>query len=215
VKLFNANLSPWASRCRIAIYAKGLDITLVDPPGGLGTPEYKKINPTGKVPALELDGKILPESAVICEYLEERFPTPPLLPKDLLERARARLLVRYQDTYAAPSMTVLFGQLNPQTRDGKIVETELGRLSNAFDYLESAIDPGPYAVGKSLTLADCALAPGFFFVARLLPMLGRPNPLEKHPKLAAWWAAAQKDPNVARVHDEQGKAMAARFGGGR
>ncbi len=112
-------------------------------------------------------------------------------------------------------MSALFGQLNPQTRDAKVVETSLGSLGTALDYVESAIDPGPYAVGKSLSLADCALAPGFFFVTRLLPMLGRANPLEKHPKTSAWWAAAQKDPNVARVLDEMGKAMAARFGGGR
>jgi hypothetical protein len=46
-------------------------------------------------------------------------------------------------------------------------------------------------------------------------MLGQANPLEKHPKLAAWWSAIQKDPAVARVLEEMGKAMAARFGGGR
>jgi len=112
-------------------------------------------------------------------------------------------------------MTALFGQLNPQTRDAKVVETSLATLATALDYVESAIDAGPYAVGKSITLADAALAPGFFFISRLLPMLGRANPLEKHPKAAAWWAAVQKDPNVARVLDEMGKAVAARFGAGR
>ncbi len=215
MKLFNANLSPWASRCRIQIYAKRLDVEIVDPPGGLGSPEYKKQNPTGKVPALEADGRVIPESAVICEYLEERFPTPALLPKDLIARARVRLLVRYQDTYGAPPMSQLFGQLNPATRDAKLVERELGNAAKAFDYIESEIDPGPYAVGGALSLADCGLAPGFFFISRLLPMLGQPNPLEKHPKLSAWWTAIQKDAAVARVLDEMGKAMTARFGGGR
>jgi glutathione S-transferase len=80
--------------------------------------------------------------------------------------------------------------------------------------MEAYIDGGPYAVGGAMSIADCTLVPGFFFVTRLLPMLGRANPLEKHPKLGAWWQAVQKDPSVARVLDEMGKAMAARFGGG-
>jgi glutathione S-transferase len=215
MKLYNANLSPFASRCRLQIYAKGIDVPVVDPPAALGTPEYKRVNPTGKVPALDLDGRVIPESSVILEYLEERFPQKPLLPRDPAERARARLLARFGDVYLAQPMSALFGQLNPQTRNAAVVETELGNLAKAFDYLEAYIDGGPYAVGGALTLADCTLVPGFFFITRLLPMLGRANPLEKHPKLAAWWQAVQKDPSAARVLGEMSEAMAARFGGAR
>jgi glutathione S-transferase len=214
MKLYNANLSPWSSRVRLQIYAKGIDVQIVDPPSGLGTPEYKKVNPTGKVPALQVNGSVIPESAVICEYLEERFPEKPLLPRGAEERARVRLLARLNDVYGAPPMSVLFGQLNPKTRDAALVEKELANLTKAFDYMEAYIDGGPYAVGGALSLADCTLVPGFFFITRLLPMFGQANPLEKHPKLAAWWQAVQKDPNAARVIDEMGKAMAARFGGG-
>jgi glutathione S-transferase len=72
MKLYNLDLSPFAARCRIQIHAKGLEIPSEEPPGGLSSDEYKKINPTGKVPELELDdGTVLSESAVICEYLED------------------------------------------------------------------------------------------------------------------------------------------------
>ena len=81
MKLYNVPLSPFAARCRIQIYAKKLPIELVDPPGGLGSESYRRLNPTGKVPALQLDdGFVLPESAVIGEYLEDRFPEPALRP---------------------------------------------------------------------------------------------------------------------------------------
>ncbi len=215
MKLYNANLSPFASRCRLQVYAKGLDVAIVDPPSGTGSPEYKRLNPTGKVPALEIDGRVLPESAVILEYLEERFPQKPLLPGDPAERARARLLSRMADIYLAPPMGALFGQLNPQTRNAAVVETELGNLSKGFDYLEAYIDGGPYAIDGALSLADCTLVPSFFFITRLLPMLGRADPLEKHAKLGKWWEAVQKDPSAARVLQEMGEAMAKRFGGGR
>jgi glutathione S-transferase len=90
MKLYNANLSPFAARCRIQIYAKDLPVTLAEPPGGAGTDAYRAINPTGKVPCLEVDGVVIPESEVICEFLEDRFPQPSLRPADDLE-SRPRL----------------------------------------------------------------------------------------------------------------------------
>ena len=51
MKLYNVYGSPIAARCRIQIYAKELDVEIVEPPGGVSSPEYKAINPTGKVPA--------------------------------------------------------------------------------------------------------------------------------------------------------------------
>ena len=85
MKLYQADLSPFASRVRIQLYAKQLDVPFADPPGGLSSDEYKKINPTGRVPALEVDGTVIPESTVIFEYLEDRFPEPSLQPAEALE----------------------------------------------------------------------------------------------------------------------------------
>src|SRR6266498_1293791 len=55
MKMYNLMLSNFASKSRIAIYEKGLNVEFVDPPGGLGSADYKKVNPLGKVPALVLD----------------------------------------------------------------------------------------------------------------------------------------------------------------
>ena len=75
MKLYEASLSPFAARCRIQIYAKGLSVEIAPPPGGLGSDEFRRVNPIGKVPVLDLGaGVVLPESEVICEYLEDAHP---------------------------------------------------------------------------------------------------------------------------------------------
>jgi glutaredoxin len=93
ITLFDAPRCPYCARVRIALAEKGVEyetveIDLSDRPGWL----YEK-NPLGKVPVLEEDDFILPESHLINEYLEERYPEPALLPADLSARARIRLLI--------------------------------------------------------------------------------------------------------------------------
>ncbi len=89
MKLYNMYLSNFASKSRIAIYEKGAKIDIVPIPGGdLKSPEYLKIYPLGKTPSLDADGAVIGESEVINEFLEDRFPAPPLLPKDPIGRAR-------------------------------------------------------------------------------------------------------------------------------
>jgi glutathione S-transferase len=215
VKLFNADLSPYAARVRIALYAKGLPVEMVSPPGGLGSPEYKRLNPTGKVPALEDGGGVVVESEVINEYLDDRYPTPALRPADPLARARMRALSRFADVYLAPPLTALFGQMNPATRDAKLVAEKLAEVSAKLDQLEALVVAGPYAAGGELSLADCALAPIFFFLTRLMPAVGGPDPLAGRPKLARVGEAIAKHPAAAKVLAEMGAAMAERMGGGR
>ena len=59
------------------------------------SPEHLKRNPYGKIPVVDDDGKVLFESCIINEYLDEKYPNPPLMPKDHWERGRARILVDY------------------------------------------------------------------------------------------------------------------------
>lgn len=208
LKLYSTNISPYASRVRIAIYAKNLPIEIVAPPGGQGSAEFKKWNPTGKVPALEVDGGVIPESEVINEYLEDRFPTPSLRPADPLARARMRTLSRFADLYLARAIRELFGQLDPATRDARFVAEKLAELDTRLDQLEQLIVATPYAAGSELTLADCALCPVFFFLTRLIPAVGGKDPLDARPKLARVGEAVAKHPAVARVLAEQSEAMA-------
>ena len=74
MKMYNLGLSNFAGKCRIVMYEKGLNVEFLDAPGGPNSEDYKKINPTGKIPALETDdGQLIAESEVINEYLEDKY----------------------------------------------------------------------------------------------------------------------------------------------
>ena len=198
---------------RIALYAKNLACELAAAPGGTGSDEFRRLNPTGKVPALDDGGAVIVESEVINEYLDERYPSPPLLPADLVARARVRTLSRFADLYLGPVLSPLFTQLNPQTRDAKLVAEKLAELSVKLDQLEQLLVAEPFAGGKELTLADCTLCPMFFFLTRIVPNLGGANPLEGRPKSARVGEAVAKHPAVAKVIGEMSVAFAERMGG--
>lgn len=207
MKLYDLALSPFSARCRIAIYAKRLDVALEPPPGGLSSTAYKALNPTGRVPALDVDGTVIPESQVICEFLEDRYPYPALRPAEPLARARDRAIARVADLDLVPLLQTLFGQVNPKTRDPAVVEATLGELRPKLDQLERLLGRGPFAEGESLGLADCALFPLFFFATRMLPMLGDKDPLAERSRLARWWEAVQKEDAVAKVDAELQRAL--------
>src|SRR6266404_70295 len=215
MKLYNMNLSNFASKSRIAIYDKGLNIEIAAIPGGdLKSAEYRAIYPLGKTPSLEVDGTIIGESEVINEYLEDKFPNPPLLPKSPEGRARVRIITRVHDLYLEPPLRALFGQMNPKTRDEKVVGEKVTDFKNRLDQLEKIIADGGYATGSDFTLADCALAPTMFFATNLLPAFGA-QPLEGRPRIAAWWTHVQTRPSVKKALGEMGEALAAMQRGGR
>ena len=213
MKLYNSNLSPFASRVRAQIYAKGLSVELVDPPGGPHSPEYANINPMEKIPALDDNGFHLPESATIMDYIEDRFPNPSLRPEDPKARATVRLLARIADLYILGALVPLFAQVNPKTRDEKVTDAALTDLAKALVNAERYLDQGNYAVGGRLSLADCTLAPALFFVEKLGPAFGRSDLFPG--KLKAYWAAIQRDPTIAKVLKEQDVALAQRLGASR
>ncbi len=208
MKLYNMNLSNFASKCRLAIYEKGAPVEIVPIPGGdLKSPAYLKIYPLGKTPALEVNGQIIGESEVINEYLEEKFPEKPLLPKNPEERARARGISRLHDLYLEPPMRALFPQVTAKDKDQKLIAEKLAEIKTRLDQLEGMLSSGPYALGSAFTLADCALIPTIFFANLMLPMLGAPAFTEGHPKLTAWWAKVQERPSVQKVLGEQQEAL--------
>jgi glutathione S-transferase len=148
ITLYDADRCPYCARARIALAEKGVEyetveIDLDDRPSWI----YEK-NPLGRVPVLEDDAFVLPESAVINEYLEERYPEPPLWPADAAERALGRLLVFRFDQLSKPYYALRREEDGARER----LDAELAKL-------DAVLDAQPYLSGRAFGLADIAYVP--------------------------------------------------------
>ena len=216
MKLYQTYTSPFPTRVRLTLYAKGIEVEIVEPPGFHSSAEskgdYRLLNPIERVPTLVLDdGRALPESEVICEYLEDAYPRPSLRPADVWGRAQARLLARICDVYLVMAMVPLFNTLGRprKTWEAVRITAALAEVEKALGYLEAYIGTQGYAVGAALTHADGAIAPQLVLAYEWAPVLfDAPSPLGKHPRLAAYWRAIQTDPIAARVIEETRVAIA-------
>jgi glutathione S-transferase len=216
MKLYQTMTSPFPTRVRLVLYAKGLTPEIIEPPGFHATTEskgdYFQINPIGRVPALVTDdGRALPESEVICEYLEDAYPEPPTLPPDAWGRAQVRLISRLCDFYLVMAMRPLFTASGMSRRrwDRAAIDRALAEVAAALGYVEHYIGEAGYAVGDRLTWADGALLPQLMLSYEWAPALFEgENPLGEHPKLAAYWAGIGRDPIAARLLQETRDAVA-------
>src|SRR5215469_16893714 len=216
MKLHQTFLSPFPTRVRLVLYFKGIDMPFVEPPGihdGASKGWYLKVNPIGRVPALELDdGRVLPESEVICEYLEDTFPEPSLRPKDPWQLAQVRLISRLCDFYLVMAMVPLFTASGQKRKDWnwERIDSALAEVGKALGYIEHYIGRDGYAVGRSLTQADGALAPQLVLAFEWAPKLfDRKSPIDELPRLARYWASIQNDRIASRVIAEARDAIAA------
>jgi len=202
MKLYSGDLSPYSARVRMQIYAKGItDITL-ERPQDFGTPKFRESNPIGRIPVLNIDGDLMPESEVISEYLEEIYPTPRLLGATPRETAHVRTLARIGDVYLMNNMFMLSGQTNISPRNDGTIAFLASQVTRNLKALDAMIGKDGFACCGRLTLADCALTPGLFLVENVLPAAGKPDAIAKHANVAAYWAAIQTNEHAAKVLEE-------------
>ena len=181
--LYTAERCPYAARARIVLAEKGLDydaveIDLDDRPAWL----YEK-NPLGRVPVYEEDGGfVLPESEVIMEYLEERYPDPALWPADPAERALGRLwLQRFDDRLGDAYYAVRRGTEGAREE----LDAKLGEL-------ERVLEGQPYLTGREYGLADIGYVPWLLRATERLDV-----ELAPFPALASWLERVAARPAVA------------------
>lgn len=181
---------------------KGLDMERVDVDlrGGENRQEaYLKINPGGQTPALMLDdGSVVAEITVICEYLEEHQPNPPLIGTTAQERAETRMWMRRVDLRVCEPMAngFRFAEGLPmfQSRMRCVPEAAPGLKAIAQDGLKwlDGQMTGPWIAGDRFTLADILL---FGFV-EFGAMVGQPiDPA--NAKIAAWFDRVKARPSAA------------------
>jgi glutathione S-transferase len=182
ITLYDADRCPYCARVRIALAEKGIEyetveVDLSDRPSWI----YEK-NATGRVPVLEEDAFVLPESAVINEYLEERYPEPALWPVDPGERAAARLLVFRFDEVSKPYYALRREE-----------EGAREAFDGALAHLDGVLDAQPFLTGRDFGLADIAFVPwilrardrmdvDFAAFSALADWIGR---LQERPSIAA------------------------------
>jgi glutathione S-transferase len=182
ITLYDAPRCPYCARVRIVLAEKDVEyetveIDLADRPAWL----YEK-NPLGKVPVLEEDDFVLPESEVIMEYLEERYPEPALMPADPADRALVRLYVDRFDQNLGDAYYAL--------RRGDPDGAE--RLAHCLSFVDRYLQRGP----RPYTLADIAYLP---WGLRARDMLG--VDLSSYPALEGWLAQLLERPAVAAEAD--------------
>jgi glutathione S-transferase len=206
--LYSETTSPYSAVVRVAVYAKELAIEIAAPPGGLKSDEYRAFSGTGTVPCLKLDdGSALPESTVILGYLDEKFPQPPLLPAGAEARARALLLVRLGVDGVIDPLVGLFHDLSEGLPTAQA--TALERLTAGLGRVEHFLSADGFAAGPGFSQADCVLGPSLLGVSAFGGMLGAPDLLTRHPKLAAYNTHVAAHPAVAKVLGELQAALAA------
>jgi glutathione S-transferase len=199
MKLYSGDLSPYSARVRMQIYAKGLTDIVIERPGHFGTPKFREEFPIGRIPVLDIDGDMMPESEVISEYLEEVYPTPSLLGANPRESAHIRTLARIGDIYLMNNMFMLSGQTYATPRNEGMIGFLADQVVRNIKALDRMIGTDGFACCGRLTLADCALVPGLFLVENVLPAAGRENPIGAHANVAAYWAAMQRNEHAART----------------
>lgn len=202
MKLYSGDLSPYSARVRMQIYAKGLSDIEIVRPATFGTPQFRQDYPIGRIPVLEVDGDPIAESDVIAEYLEELYPEPSLLGATARESAQIRTLARIGDIYIMNNMFMLSPQSRAATRNQGIVDLLGGQVVRNLKALDRMIGEDGFACSGRLTLADCAIVPGLFLVENVLPSVGMEPPLPGVPKVAAYWAAIQRNEHAAKVLEE-------------
>jgi glutathione S-transferase len=185
ITLYDADRCPYCARVRIALAEKGIEyetveIDLDDRPSWI----YEK-NPLGRVPVVEEDTFVLPESAVIDEYLEERYPEPALWPADAAERAFGRLLVFRFDQLSKPYYALRREEDGARER----LDAELAKLN-------AVLGAQPFLSGRAYGLADIAYVP---WIVRARDHMG--VQLGKFSALAEWLERLSERPAIAAELD--------------
>lgn len=154
LRVYGLPYSPYCVKVHIALRFKRLAFEQIEPPGGYRSTAYRKMVPTGTIPALDLGSRILFESNAIIEYLDGEHPDPPLLPADPVERANARAAAAYHDTRVEPVIRTLFPQFYRKHMERLVFTNAAGLLRDRLERLEEMLPERRFIAGGFLSVGD-------------------------------------------------------------
>jgi glutathione S-transferase len=159
VEIFSTEVCPYAHRTRLVLMHKGVDFALTEIDLSNKPDWFAEVSPYGKVPSIRHDGRIVYESAIINEYLDEVFPAPALMPTDSHVRAMARIWVDYGNTrFNVASFKLL---RENDTANQNTLRTELDASLKFMEEGMAKLGGGPYWLGNELSLVDYSYYPFF------------------------------------------------------
>lgn len=168
VRIVGSPLSPYVRKVLVCLECKGIAWEVDPIVPFFGDDRFTKLSPLRRVPVYQDDEVVLADSSVICQYLEDRHPEPPLYPRDLRQRARARWLEEVADSWMGDVFIWrLFNQVAIRPRVwGEKTDAELVAKTLAEDvpqilaYLEEQLPAEGWACG-AWSIADVSIASFF------------------------------------------------------
>jgi glutathione S-transferase len=205
IRLYSGPLSMFGAKAQIALLEKGLEADVVMVPFEMKAlyepkhPEVLRINPKRQVPVLVHGEVEIFDSTQIFEYLEDLCPEPPLWPRDIAGRARARLLELQSDEVYFPHIIRLMG-LQDTPDDPAAIAAREGAAQFYTRMDDLLADDRPWLAGEPFTYADIALYMAQIFGERM----GAPIPVDT-TRLTAWRGRMGERPSVRQVAGAMGR----------
>lgn len=163
--LYHVPLSPFCRKVRLSLAEKKIEVQLVEERYWEKDSDFLRRNPAGKVPVLKIDNKVLSESSAICEYLEDKYPQPTLMPSTAGARFEVRRLVSWFDDKFHNEVTsnLLYERVNKKVQgEGYPVAANIKAGARAIkyhlDYMSWLLDNRRWLAGDAMSLADFAAA---------------------------------------------------------
>lgn len=211
-KVYGAILSPFVRKVLMTLEYKGAAYTVEMVLPFQNDPAYARISPLRKIPGFQDEYVTVSDSTVICDYLDHKYPQPPLYPNNAAERARALWFEEYADTrlqeHLGPGIfferMVAPGMFKRPPDEDKI-RRNMEAMPPHLDYLERELRAAGYLVGAELSIADLSV-PSVFLNAHYAEY---EVDARRWPKLAAYLKRMWEHPlYVARIEQEK-KVLAA------
>lgn len=200
LQFITAEVCPFAQRTHLALIEKGLEyehseVDLKNKPAW-----FKTVSPYGKVPVFKHGDRVLYESAIINEYIDEVWPKPALMPADPYLRAQARIWIDYCNTRFIDPFYDLLSAREPAAQ-AELAAT----LTGCFEYMEeaglAALGADPYWLGSEVSLVDLAYWPLFERLPAVTHYRGVDVP-ENCTRLRRWFAAMAERESVKQIRRE-------------
>jgi glutathione S-transferase len=205
--LYGVGLSPYVRKVRVLLAEKGLAYEHDPVIPFNASAEFKQMSPLGKIPVYRDDKVVLPDSSVICSYLERTNPTPPLYPSDPVEQARALWFEEYGDSALAQNLggglffqKIVAPRFLQRPTDEAVVDKALTQdIPPLFDYLESQLQAREVIAGTRFSIGDIGICTHFVNMQHA----GYDVDATRWPKLARYKAHILARPSFKALIDEE------------